>query len=158
MYLSLVTNLVLSLTEVNRGSVVSIDKDLLESEAKKIVGSLLDVLPVLSDKLAGGLREDKVDLLEGLVLGLGHEEELVEPSEDTISMIPRIRTPRLSMRCSLRRSSPRYCREAYPAVKPGRIRFGDLPNKCDTAIESSSQADIGERLLHRGEVVCDDEG
>jgi hypothetical protein len=68
-----VTNFVLSLAEINRGSVVSIDKDLLESEAKKIVSSLLDVLPVLSDKLAGRLREDKIDLLEGLVLGLGHE-------------------------------------------------------------------------------------
>jgi hypothetical protein len=112
-HLSLVTNLVLSLAEVNRGSVVSIDKDLLESEAKKIVGGLLDVLPVLSDKLAGRLREDKVDLLEGLVLGLGHEEELVEPSEDTISMIPRIRAPRLSMRCSLDRKLPEYCREAW---------------------------------------------
>jgi hypothetical protein len=68
-----VTNLVLSLAEINRGSVVSIDKDLLESEAKKIVGGLLDVLPVLSDKLAGRLREDKVDLFKSLVLGLWHE-------------------------------------------------------------------------------------
>jgi hypothetical protein len=76
----------LSLAEVNRGSVVSIDKDLLQSEAKKIVSSFLDVLPVLSDQLAGRLREDKVDLLEGLVLGLGHEEELVEPSIEKVRL------------------------------------------------------------------------
>ena len=78
--LSLVTKLVLSLTEVNSRCVVSIDKHLLESEAEEIVGGLLDILPVLSDKLAGGLREDKVNLLKSFVLGLGHEEELVEPS------------------------------------------------------------------------------
>jgi hypothetical protein len=81
-----VTNLVLSLAEINRGSVVSIDKDLLESEAKEVVGGFLDVLPVLSDQLAGRLREDKVDLLEGLVLGLGHEEELVEPSIEKVRL------------------------------------------------------------------------
>jgi hypothetical protein len=74
------TSLMLVVSEVHSGSVVSIDEDLLESEAKKIVGGLLNVLPVLSNKLAGGLREDKVDLFESLVLGLGHEEELVEPS------------------------------------------------------------------------------
>jgi hypothetical protein len=77
---------VLSLAEINRGSVVSIDKDLLESEAKEVVGGFLDVLPVLSDQLAGRLREDKVDLLEGLVLGLGHEEELVEPSIEKVRL------------------------------------------------------------------------
>lgn len=70
----------LALTEVNSGCVVSIDEDLLESEAKEIVSGLLDVLPVLSNELAGRLGEDKIDFLEGLVLGLGHEEELVEPS------------------------------------------------------------------------------
>jgi hypothetical protein len=79
-----VTSLVLVVSEVNSGSVVGIDEDLLESEAKKIVGGLLDVLPVLSDKLARGLREDEVDLLESLVLGLGHEEELVEPSIEKV--------------------------------------------------------------------------
>jgi hypothetical protein len=79
-----VTSLVLVVCEVNSGSVVGIDEDLLESEAKKIVGGLLDVLPVLSDKLARGLREDEVDLLESLVLGLGHEEELVEPSIEKV--------------------------------------------------------------------------
>jgi hypothetical protein len=68
------------MTEVNSGSVVSIDKDLLESEAEKIVGSLLHILPVLSNELAGRLREDEVNLLESLVLGLRHEKELVEPS------------------------------------------------------------------------------
>ena len=78
--LSLVTKLVLALAEVNSGCVVSIDEHLLESEAKKIVGGLLDVLPVLSNELAGGLREDEVNLLKSLVLGLRHEEELVEPS------------------------------------------------------------------------------
>jgi hypothetical protein len=81
-----VTSLVLVVVEVNSRSVVSIDEDLLESEAKKIIGGLLDVLPVLSDKLAGGLREDKINLLESLVLGLGHEEELVEPSVDKVRL------------------------------------------------------------------------
>jgi hypothetical protein len=75
-----VTSLVLVMTEVNSGSVVSIDKDLLESEAEKIVGSLLHILPVLSNELAGRLREDEVNLLESLVLGLRHEKELVKPS------------------------------------------------------------------------------
>lgn len=85
--LSLMTKLVLSLAEVDSGCVVSIDEDLLESEAKEIVGGLLDVLPVLSDELAGRLREDKVDLLESLILGLGHEEELVEPSIEKIQLV-----------------------------------------------------------------------
>ena len=34
----------------------------------------------------------------------------------------------------------------------------DLPNKCDAAVEPSSQTNIGERLGHGGEVVGDDEG
>jgi hypothetical protein len=84
--LCLVTELVLSLAEVNSGCVVSIDEDLLESEAKKIVGGLLDVLPVLSDELAGGLGEDEVDFFESLVLSLGHEEELVEPSIEKVQL------------------------------------------------------------------------
>jgi hypothetical protein len=79
-----VTKLVFSLTKVNSGGVVSIDEDLLESEAKEIVGGLLDVLPVLGDELAGGLGEDEINLLKRLVLGLGHEEELVEPSIEKI--------------------------------------------------------------------------
>lgn len=77
---SLVTKLVLALAEVNSRRVVSVDEHLLESEAEEIVGGLLDVLPVLSDELASGLREDEVDLLKGLIFGLRHEEELVEPS------------------------------------------------------------------------------
>jgi hypothetical protein len=81
-----VTSLVLVVSEVNSGSVVGIDEDLLESEAKKIVGGLLDVLPVLSDKLAGRLGEDKIDLLQSLVLGLRHEEELVEPSVERVQL------------------------------------------------------------------------
>lgn len=80
------TKLVLALAEINSGSVVSIDEHLLESEAKEIVGGLLDVLPVLSDELAGRLREDKINLLEGLILGLGHEEELVEPSVENVQL------------------------------------------------------------------------
>lgn len=60
---------------------MGIDKHLFESEADEIVGRLLDVLPVLGDQLARGLREDEVDLLERLVLGLGHEEQLVEPTD-----------------------------------------------------------------------------
>jgi len=84
--LSLVTKLVLALAEINSGCVVSINEHLLESEAKKIVGGLLDVLPVLGNELAGGLREDKVDLLKSLVLGLGHEEELVEPSVEKVQL------------------------------------------------------------------------
>lgn len=43
---------------------------------------LRDALEVLADELAGGLGEEDVDLFEGLVLGLGHEGELVEPAED----------------------------------------------------------------------------
>lgn len=70
----------LAMAEVNRRCIVSIDKDLLEPEAKEIVGGLLDILPVLSDELAGGLGEDKINFLKSLVFGLGHEEELVEPS------------------------------------------------------------------------------
>jgi hypothetical protein len=81
-----VTSLVLVVSEVNSRSVVSIDKDLLESEAKKIVGGLLNVLPILSNELAGRLREDKVDLLKSLVLSLGHEEELVEPSVEKVQL------------------------------------------------------------------------
>jgi hypothetical protein len=81
-----VASLVLVVSEVNSGSVVSIDEDLLESEAEKIVGGLLDVLPVLSDKLAGRLGEDKIDLLQSLVLGLRHEEELVEPSVERVQL------------------------------------------------------------------------
>ena len=80
--LCLVTDLVLSLREVDSRGVVCVDEDLLKSETEEIVGGLLDVLPVLSDELAGGLREDEVDLLEGLVLGLGHEEQLVEPADE----------------------------------------------------------------------------
>ena len=79
----------LALAEIDSGCVVSIDKHLLESETQEIVGGLLDVLPVLSNELAGGLREDEVNLLKSLVLGLRHEEELVEPSVQTISMISR---------------------------------------------------------------------
>jgi hypothetical protein len=58
--LCLVTELVLSLAEVNSGCVVSIDEDLLESEAKEIIGGLLDVLPVLSDELAGGEEHHEI--------------------------------------------------------------------------------------------------
>ena len=48
----------------------------------KIGHILRDALEVLPDELAGGLGEEDVDFLEGLVLGLGHEGELVEPAED----------------------------------------------------------------------------
>ena len=37
---------------------------------------------ILLDQLTGRLAEDDVDLLERLVLRLGHEEDLVEPAED----------------------------------------------------------------------------
>ncbi len=43
---------------------------------------LRDALEVLPDELAGGLGEENVDFLEGFVLGLGHEGELVEPADD----------------------------------------------------------------------------
>lgn len=74
------TKVLLALAEVDCRHVVCIDKDLLESETEQIVGGFLDVLPVLGHKLASGLREDKVDLLECLILCLGHKEKLVEPS------------------------------------------------------------------------------
>jgi GTPase SAR1 family protein len=48
--------------------------------------------------------------------------------------------------------SPKY------SLKPEDINFCDLPNKCDTAVEPSRQTNIGERFLHRREVVGDDEG
>lgn len=80
------TNLVLALAEVDCGHVVCIDKDLLESEAEQIVGGFFDVLPVLGHKLAGRLGEDKIDLLERLILCLGHEEELVEPAHESDSL------------------------------------------------------------------------
>ena len=43
---------------------------------------LRDALEVLPDELARRLREEDVDLLERLVLRLGHEGQLVEPAED----------------------------------------------------------------------------
>jgi hypothetical protein len=66
------------------------------------------------------------------------------------------------MRCSSGRSSPKYCREAYCREAYCREAWDDsifdLPNKCDAAIEPSSQTNVGERLLHGSEVVGDDEG
>lgn len=47
------------------------------------IGQILrDALQILPDELARGLGEEDVDLLERLVLGLGHKGELVEPAED----------------------------------------------------------------------------
>ena len=47
------------------------------------IGHILrDALEILLDELAGGLGEEDVDFLEGLILSLGHEGELVEPAED----------------------------------------------------------------------------
>jgi hypothetical protein len=43
-------------------------------------------------------------------------------------------------------------------VKPENIKLCDLPNKRNTTIESSSETNIGEGILHGGEVVGDDEG
>ena len=57
-------------------------KDPGEPKVEQIAGSLGGLPEILGDELAGGLSEDEVDLLEGLVLGLGHEEDLVEPAED----------------------------------------------------------------------------
>lgn len=34
----------------------------------------------------------------------------------------------------------------------------NLPNKCDAAVEPSSQTNVGERLLHGRKIVRDDEG
>lgn len=57
-------------------------KDPAPSPFRQIRHVLRDALEVLSDERAGGLGEEDVDLLEGLVLGLGHEGQLVEPAED----------------------------------------------------------------------------
>jgi hypothetical protein len=81
-----VAKVLLALAEVDCRHVVCIDKDLLESETEQIVGGFFDVLPVLGHKLAGGLREDNVDLLERFVLGLGHEEELIKPAHKSDSL------------------------------------------------------------------------
>ena len=43
---------------------------------------LPDALEVLPDEEGRRLREDDVDFLQRLILGLGHEGELVEPAED----------------------------------------------------------------------------
>lgn len=50
---------------------------LAETEAAKIPYSLLDASPILSHNLSRRTRKDGVNLLERLVLCLGHEEDLV---------------------------------------------------------------------------------
>ena len=77
---------------------------------EQVPGHAHSTLSVFLDELAGGLHEQLIDLLERLVLGLVHEEDLVEPAKDR-----------------------------------------------NTAVETESQTSRGERLLHAGEVVCDDE-
>lgn len=47
-------------------------------EVSKRSGGVLDVLV---DNLPRRPLEDEIDLLEGLVLGLGHEEDLVDPAD-----------------------------------------------------------------------------
>jgi hypothetical protein len=72
-------------------------------------------------------------------------------------MIPRITT--LQLRINALSVGVRRNTAVKPtAVKPGRIQLFDLPNKCDAAIESSSETNVGEGSLHGGEVVGDDEG
>ena len=166
--LSLVTKLMLALAEIDSGCVVSIDKHLLESETEEIVGGFLDVLPVLSDELAGGLREDEINFLKSLVLGLRHEEELVEPSVETISMISRSLKyehhsfgRHVQVLASAEASPKRRCEASYRRNADFSCDFRNLfnlPNKCDAAIEPSSQTNVGERFGHCGEVVRDDEG
>jgi hypothetical protein len=51
---------------------------LAETEAAKISHSLLDASPVLGHDFSRRTREDGVNLLKRLVLGLGHEEDLVD--------------------------------------------------------------------------------
>lgn len=55
---------------------------LAETEAAKISYGLLDASPVLAHNFPGGTREDSVNLLERLVLCLGHEEDLVNLADE----------------------------------------------------------------------------
>lgn len=70
-----------ALRKVLLGSTVIVVEDLLESEVQQVVRDLSSALSILADELHGGLLEEKVDLLKSLVLGLVHEEDLIEPSE-----------------------------------------------------------------------------
>lgn len=95
---SLVAKLMLALAEVNSRRVVSVNEHLLESEAEEIIGGLLDVLPVLSDELAGGLGEDKINLFKSLILSFRHKEQLVEPPiEDRLACFHELGEPALGI-------------------------------------------------------------
>lgn len=57
-------------------------KHLPPSKGNKITSRDHGTPQILLDQLTGRLAEDDIDLLERLVLGLGHEEDLVEPAKD----------------------------------------------------------------------------
>lgn len=62
-------------------------KDLTPSQTEEINGGSLGTSQVLSNELTSRLTEDDVDLLESLVLGFGHEGDLVEPSTAVVISI-----------------------------------------------------------------------
>ena len=62
-------------------------EDLLPAETDEVIGSNQTASEVLLDESRSRLAEDDVDLLESLVLGLGHEEDLVYPTEDSNATI-----------------------------------------------------------------------
>lgn len=66
---------------------VLVNEDLLDAEVKQVVGNSHGALSVLPDELASRHHEELVNLLEGLVLGLVHKEDLVEPAEHRDSAV-----------------------------------------------------------------------
>lgn len=57
-------------------------KDLREPEMGEIARRLGDGAQVLPHELGSRLAEEDIDLLERLVLRLGHEQQLVKPTQD----------------------------------------------------------------------------
>lgn len=62
-------------------------EDLTPPQAHEVIRGSEDAPQVLPHQLASGLTEDNVDLLQGLVLGLWHEEQLVDPAHDSDAAI-----------------------------------------------------------------------
>ena len=62
-------------------------KDPAPPAVRQIGHILRDALEVLSDELARRLGEEDVDFLEGFILGLGHEGQLIEPADDGDSAV-----------------------------------------------------------------------
>ena len=55
-------------------------KDPAPPEVQEVIRGRQDTPQILPHQLASGLAENDVDLLQGLILGLRHEEQLVEPA------------------------------------------------------------------------------